>query len=256
MSVPAETELAAMFVPNWASAKAAEMKKTPARFLDPPSSRNCWRRTNGSHIGSFLKITVDEEDTIMPMKEVIANPIGMVNSWDHSASFGLRAKRAKSGSFTMRVAKLAMADIIPVTTPQASLEPVAVFPCLTIGPIPLALTSAQMKNEIPAVGTTYAFTVKRCRILWTGNQIAGSETNQKMKNDTNSTVLVPEPGIPLWILLTSQAVQMEEIMSFMHFPPMNACTPYQIQAMAALLNTGHNAPQMPKDARETTGKEM
>lgn len=105
-------------------------------------------------MGSPLKMTVEEEETMMPMKDVTAKPTGMVMSWDHSASEGLRAKRAKSGSFTMRVAKLAIADIMPVTIPQASLEPFAVFGCLTIGPIPLALTKAQMKNAIPAVGTT------------------------------------------------------------------------------------------------------
>lgn len=31
MSVPAETELAAMLVPSWARAKAKEMMKTPKR---------------------------------------------------------------------------------------------------------------------------------------------------------------------------------------------------------------------------------
>lgn len=37
VSEPAETEFAAMLVPSWASAKAAEMKKTPARLPEPPS---------------------------------------------------------------------------------------------------------------------------------------------------------------------------------------------------------------------------
>ena len=37
---------------------------------------------------------------MMPMKEVTAKPMGMVKSWDQSASLGLRAKRAKSGSLT------------------------------------------------------------------------------------------------------------------------------------------------------------
>lgn len=40
-----------------------------------------------------------------------------------------------------------------------------------------------MKKAIPAQGTKYAFTVKRCRTLWTGNQMAGREQNQKMKKD-------------------------------------------------------------------------
>lgn len=45
-------------------------------------------------------ITVEEEDTMMPMKDVTANPIGMVKSWDHRASEGFLANREKSGSFT------------------------------------------------------------------------------------------------------------------------------------------------------------
>jgi len=87
--------------------------------------RKEWRRSRGFQIGSPLKITVELEETIMPMKEVTAKPIGIVKSCDQRASLGLRAKRAKSGSLTMRVAKLAMADMMPVTIPQASLDPVA-----------------------------------------------------------------------------------------------------------------------------------
>lgn len=37
-------------------------------------------------------------------------------------------------------------------------------------------------------------------------------------------------------------------------PPIHDCTPYQMQAMAARLNTGHRDPHMPNDARQTTGK--
>lgn len=42
---------------------------------------------------------VEEEETIMPINEVTAKPMGMVQSWDQRASLGLRANRAKSGSF-------------------------------------------------------------------------------------------------------------------------------------------------------------
>lgn len=81
-----------------------------------------------------------------------------------------------------------------------------------IGPTPLAFTIHQMKNVIPAVGATIALSVKRCRledgtrlvcrellkvkgstcILWIGNQIAGSEINQKRKKHIKSRVVVPE----------------------------------------------------------------
>lgn len=39
-------------------------------------------------------------------------------------------------------------------------------------------------------------------------------------------------------------------------PPIHDCTPYQIQAMAARLKTGHREPQMPKEDLLTTGKEI
>jgi hypothetical protein len=117
-----------------------------------------------------------------------------------------------------------------------------------------ALTIAHIKKEKPAVGTTNDLTVKRWRILWTGNQIAGKEQSQKMKKDTKALVLVPELGMPLWTLVNEG--QIASIIRVTHSPPIHACTPYQIQAIAARLKTGHSAPQMPKDARETTGNEM
>lgn len=166
-----------MLVPSWARAKAKAIKKTPARLREVPSPRKDWRRSRGFQIASPNMMT-EEEETIMPMKEVIAKPMGMVKSWDHRASFGLMANLAKSGSFykalvnasyqieevirtTMRVAKFAIEDMIPVTIPHANFEPCDVLLCFTIGPMPLARTRAQMKKAIPAVGTTYALTVKR-----------------------------------------------------------------------------------------------
>lgn len=81
-------------------------------------------------------MTVEEDDTMIPMKDVMAKPTGIVISWDHRASFGLRAKRAKSGSLTMRVAKFAMELIIPVTIPHASTDPLDLARWCTMGPIP------------------------------------------------------------------------------------------------------------------------
>jgi len=101
----------------------------------------------------------------------------------------------------MRVAKLAIEDMIPVIIPHARVEPWDVFPCLTIGPRPLALTTAQMKKATPAMGTTIALAVKRCLILCTGNQIAGREHSQKMKNDKKKSLVVPDPGIPFFMSL-------------------------------------------------------
>ena len=136
------------------------MKNTPARFPDPPSVKNDWRSSRGFQMAS-PKMTVEDEETIMPTKDVMAKPTGIVMSCDQKASLGFRAKRAKSGSLTMRVAKLAMEDIIPVTIPQPSALPWLVFFCLTIGPRPFARTIAQMKNARPATGTTYALTVNK-----------------------------------------------------------------------------------------------
>jgi hypothetical protein len=75
-----------------------------------------------------------------------------------------------------------------------------------------------------------------------------------MKKETKSRVVVPELGMPLGIL--SNEGQMALIMRRTHSPPIQAWTPYQIHAIAALLKTGHKAPQVPKLARVTTGNEM
>jgi hypothetical protein len=71
----------------------------------------------------------------------------------------------RSERTTMRVAKFAIADMIPLTIAQAISDPCEVLPLCTMGPIPFARTIAQMKNATPAVGTTYAFTVNKWRIL-------------------------------------------------------------------------------------------
>ena len=97
ISVPADTELAAMFVPSWANTKDAAITNTPNRVAPVTlgSSRNNFSKVSGDQIG-LPNVTVELEDTIIPMKLVRANPHGMVNNWGHSASRGLRAKRAKS----------------------------------------------------------------------------------------------------------------------------------------------------------------
>ena len=90
-------------------------------------------------------MTVEEDETIMPMKEVIAKPRGIVKSCDHRASLGFLANRAKSGSFTMSVAKLLIEDMMPETMAHPNASPVLVEPWWTMGPIPWALRMAQMK---------------------------------------------------------------------------------------------------------------
>ena len=87
-----------MLVPSCARAKAKATKKTPARFWWVPSLRKDCKSSRGFQIG-WPKMTVEEEETIIPIKDVIAKPTGMVMSCDQRASLGLRAKRAKSGSF-------------------------------------------------------------------------------------------------------------------------------------------------------------
>lgn len=68
-------------------------------------------------------MTVEDEDTMMPMNEVTAKPIGMVKNCDQSASLGFLAKREKSGSLTMSVAKFAIDDMIPDTIAQPNAPP-------------------------------------------------------------------------------------------------------------------------------------
>ncbi|KAK5633061.1 hypothetical protein RRF57_008774 [Xylaria bambusicola] len=93
------------------------------------------------------------DETKIPTKQVTAKPMGMVSSCDQRASRGLPAKRAKSGSLTMSVAKLAIELKTPFTNSQASSLPSNFAGWLIMGPGPPALTKAQMKKAIPAVGT-------------------------------------------------------------------------------------------------------
>jgi hypothetical protein len=102
------------------------------------------------------------------------------------------ANLAKSGLLTMRVAKFPIEAMMPLITPQTRSDPCRDAGLCTIGPMPCALTIAQAKNTIPAVGTTYALTVNKCRILCTGNHRNGSDPNQKRKKETKSRVLVPD----------------------------------------------------------------
>ena len=65
---------------------------------------------------------------MIPMKDVTAKPTGIVMNCDHRASRGFLAKRAKSGSLTMRVAKLAILLMIPCTIAQPSAPPDLALP--------------------------------------------------------------------------------------------------------------------------------
>src|SRR6478735_585814 len=190
-SVPAETELAAMLVPSCARAKDVAMKKTPKRSPELPSSMNLSRRSRGFQMASSYR-TEEAEETMMPMNEVMAKPKGIVIIWDQSASLGFCANREKSLALTMSVAKLEIEDIMPLTISQAKSLPWTLLPAFTMGPIPTAREIVQARKVIPATGTTYALTVKRCRTLWTGNQSAGSDTSQKMKKEAKCAVSVPE----------------------------------------------------------------
>lgn len=69
---------------------------------------------------------LEELETMTPMNEVKANPIGIVNNCDHNASRGFFANLAKSGSLTIRVAKLATQSIIAAITAQTFLLPLTV----------------------------------------------------------------------------------------------------------------------------------
>lgn len=87
--VPAETELAAIFVPSWASANPAAITKIPNRSAELASSRNISIRIRGFQT-DLPKITLDDEVTTMPINEVTANPTGIVMTCDHTASLGWR----------------------------------------------------------------------------------------------------------------------------------------------------------------------
>ena len=71
-------------------------------------------------------MTLEDDETIIPMKDVTAKPTGIVMNWDQRASLGFLANLAKSGSLTIKVAKLAIDDMIPLTMFHARSLPLLV----------------------------------------------------------------------------------------------------------------------------------
>jgi len=63
------------------------------------------------------------------------------------------------------VAMLEMQDMRLETIAHPRSEPWSLAGCFTTGPIPWALMMHHTKNVIPAMGTTTAFSVNRCRLL-------------------------------------------------------------------------------------------
>ena len=71
----------------------------------------------------------------------------------------------EGSTYVTSVAMLLTHDIRFATIAQPREEPWTFDGCRTMGPTPWALTIHQMKNVMPAMGTTTAFRVKRCRTL-------------------------------------------------------------------------------------------
>ena len=69
-----------MLVPSCARAKAVEIMKTPNRSPDEAPSRKKPSSSKGFQIG-LSYMMVEEEDTMIPMNDVQANPMGIVKSW-------------------------------------------------------------------------------------------------------------------------------------------------------------------------------
>lgn len=66
---------------------------------------------------------MEEDEQMMPIKDVTAKPQGMVKSWDQRASLGFIAKRVKSASLTISVLKFAILDMMPLTKAHARALP-------------------------------------------------------------------------------------------------------------------------------------
>jgi len=251
-SHPAETELADIFVPICAITKEAEMNHTPNLVAgEGLSSKNRPNKSMGDQIASPY-IACEDELTRMPIKHTIEDAKGSAKSCGQSAAAGVLALDAKSGAFVISVTKLLMHDMRLTTIAQARLDPWMEEGCCTIGPIPCALKIHHMRNTIAAVGVTTVFTTKKWRILCTGNHNNGSDRSQNKKKHIKSRVFVPdEAGSELGMVFTLGHIARN--ITRMHVPPMLACTPYHIQAIAPRLKTHHKLPKTPKLVRATTG---
>lgn len=107
-----------MLVPNWAKAKPAPMTKIPNRSAELAPFKNIPRSVSGFQTAS-PKITLEEEETMIPINEVTAKPTGMVINCGQKASLGLRAYLAKSGLLMTRAAKFAMQFMMLLTNAHA-----------------------------------------------------------------------------------------------------------------------------------------
>ncbi|KAH3687922.1 hypothetical protein WICPIJ_001078 [Wickerhamomyces pijperi] len=83
----------------------------------------------------------------------------------------------------------------------------------------------------------------------------GREARQKRKNDKNSNVVVPEVGIPSWILVVKSAPKIACSINFTVNPPNQACTEYQTIAMTVLFKITQMEPKIPNEALVATGKD-
>ena len=69
-----------------------------------------------------------------------------------------------SGTYVTSVDMLLMHDMMLETIAQPKAEPCSVPGWRMMGPTPCALTMHQMKNVMPAIGTTIALSVNRWRL--------------------------------------------------------------------------------------------
>lgn len=123
----------------------------------------------------------EDELTMIPMKLTKENDRGTVMSWGHTAAEGYLAREAKSGAlleqmstqtvdedqestYVTNVAILLMHDIRLATIVHPSSDPCTVAGRDTIGPTPFAFTMHHMKNVMPAMGVTIAFSVNKWRL--------------------------------------------------------------------------------------------
>lgn len=152
------------------------------------------------------------------------------------------------------------------------------------------------KKAMPAAGTTYALTVNRCLILWTGNfativrrfhqnepnvsvvnsprsQVSLATRTRRMRQNLSCSypmILVDRYGHARssaryflssdrrrYLWRTGKLAIRDAISPPEYYvPPIHDCTPYQMHAIAARLKTGHSEPHTPKEERETTGNPM
>ena len=185
-------------------------------------------------------------------------------------SLGFVAYLWKSAALEANVAQLAAPRRKNLTISQALSEPCAV-PCWrATSPRPPALVNVHAHIAIAETMNTHNLAYTRTLIYQNGvskDTVSGNWASltfgigmtrkQQVKIQNMPKPIMPPESradpVPMTFLIWAILGVRAWSLTYMHWPPWTAFTPFQTIAITALLKVGHQAPKIPKDARLRIG---